>query len=279
MIPTTTEIIPYTTAAEMAATFKRSADRLREAFREIGESSDDLARIFGDGYRYRVEVRQFGSYNTVDADTGAAIVEEMKRAAWAALIERLQIRKLMSSKRQDEMNKALAIGERRSDKQELPEITEESIFQVLGGFVASAEEFLAEAIHEEYDFWKPTNHDYKRNSEFAMQPKIIREWMVEKWSSSWNISYDRRAHVQSLDRIFHELDGAGIPQGHRGPLCDTIERAPDDGRGETDFFRFRCCKNRNLHLEFKRVDLLDEFNRIAGRSRLPQRDPITGKAR
>jgi hypothetical protein len=40
------------------------------------------------------------------------------------------------------------------------------------------------------------------------------------------------------------------------------------GSGETEYFRFKCCRNHNLHLEFKRLDLVEKLNAIAGGMRL-----------
>jgi hypothetical protein len=34
--------------------------------------------------------------------------------------------------------------------------------------------------------------------------------------------------------------------------------------GETEYFAFRCFRNHNLHLRFKRPDLVAKINQIAG---------------
>jgi hypothetical protein len=48
----------------------------------------------------------------------------------------------------------------------------------------------------------------------------------------------------------------------RSPLVAAIEAA-EDGHGETAYFKFKCHKNRNLHLEFKRLDLVKQLNGLA----------------
>jgi len=63
------------------------------------------------------------------------------------------------------------------------------------------------------------------------------------------------------------LDGNGTIKTHRGPLIDAIE-ATKDGTGETEYFRFKCFRNRNLHLEFKTLDLVAKLNAVAGGMRL-----------
>lgn len=37
-----------------------------------------------------------------------------------------------------------------------------------------------------------------------------------------------------------------------------------EGKGETEYFRFKCYHNGNLHLEFKRPDLVQKINAIVG---------------
>lgn len=74
--------------------------------------------------------------------------------------------------------------------------------------------------------------------------------------------------LRALENVFTALDGKGsITKTHNGEIIDAINRSTD-GTGETDYFRFRACRNRNLHLEFKRLDLLARLNQIAGGARL-----------
>jgi hypothetical protein len=71
--------------------------------------------------------------------------------------------------------------------------------------------------------------------------------------------------------VFTALDGKGmIAKGSwQSKLADAINTTPVSvGRGETDYFRFKCYRNRNLHLEFKRPDLVERLNQMAGGMRL-----------
>jgi len=45
-------------------------------------------------------------------------------------------------------------------------------------------------------------------------------------------------------------------------LVDAINTS--NGTGETEYFKFKACKNGNLHLEFKRMDLVSKLNQLAG---------------
>lgn len=277
------EMIEYTTATRMAAVYRTSVARIKSLIVELGDECGKLKKAFDaeSGYRFDVDVYFESNHRDANAETATMIGDTMKRAAWGALIQKLGIRKLMSSKRQRELDDALSghgggpsyrSGWEQSEVQTLPEIDEDTIYSVLSGMVQSADEFMAEAVAEEYDFWKPSKScaPYKRNSEFRLQAKIIRPWMVERGygKGKYHAHYDRQSHVTALDNIFHQLDGKGIPTGYNGPLLDAIHES-ETGQGETEYFRFKCHKNHNLHLEFKRLDLLEKFNQIAGRNRLP----------
>lgn len=100
---------------------------------------------------------------------------------------------------------------------------------------------------------------------------MILPWAVEAWGFGhpFHVSYGHHdAQLRAIENVFSALDGKGsISKTHNGLLVDAINQSAD-GRGETDYFRFRCFKNRNLHLEFRRLDLLARFNQIAGGARL-----------
>ena len=83
------------------------------------------------------------------------------------------------------------------------------------------------------------------------------------------MNYFRQNHITALDNVFHALDGKSLANTHHGPLTDAIAAVPrGENCGETEYFRFRCYGNGNLHLEFKLADLLARLNAVAGGMRL-----------
>jgi len=276
----TTDLIERIPAETMARVYQETLPKIRAAVLEIGDACQALRQVFDDTHGFGLDLELHGSRYSFDPAACDAIADRFKRAAWGALINKLGIRKLMSSKRAGELDAAIHEPQRwryrRDETQgdELPEITPETLYDVLAGMVSSADEFMQEAIHEEYDFWKPAETTrYKTNSgPFALGRKVVKQWMVERgWGGrSFTPAHGHRKHLIALDNIFHRLDGQGVPRGYSGPLVDAISICGADGQGETEFFRFRCFKNGNLHLWFKRLDLLKTFNELAGRNRLPE---------
>lgn len=259
-----TDIALYTTAGEIANIFHANTSRLRELANEMTECSEKLKQTCG---TYAIELHYLDRGYSIDT-----IIDKMKRCTWAHIIEKLGIRKLMSAERQKQLDSQLGLYQQRycgDTAQDVPDITEEMIRQVVSGFAQSVPEFMDEAIKEEYDFWKwDGSHRYKTNDFFRLGRRIVRQWVCREGYGryAFSLNYDNARHVRAIDHLFHRLDGKGVPEGHDGPLCDAINLI-DKGKNscETDYFKVRCFKNHNIHLTFKRLDLLDLFNRAAGR--------------
>jgi hypothetical protein len=267
-------VIPYSSASNMARAYEDAAKMLVEARRLTEQAKELMKSAFQPSGESHWEEFDASLVTGTYSDQTEHVIEAWKLVAWRMLVNRLGVLKTMSSKRRAEFDKVCGYGnsdvEQRASK--LPDITEDTIFSVLMGYCSSAEEFLDEAIQEEYDFWKchslraelATN----RKSLYRLDRKVIKSYMVSENGKGFRCDYDREKHLVALDNIFHLLDGKGcLNSGTKGPLVDAINGS--DGSGETEYFRFKCYRNRNLHLEFRRIDLLDRFNLICGRNRLP----------
>jgi len=273
MLNHTTELIKSIPAERMATVYHDSLETIERAWGEIATACDDLKKAFCKEDSYTFELGLQSHAHNIGIDE---VKRAFKREAWSVLIDRIGIRKLMSTKRAEELDEALHKSHRtysREPEDSLPDISPETLFEVLNGMVSSADEFMQESVQEVYDALKPRGKTkYKTNSSpWALESKVIKEWMVEYSYNSFRPCYGAaERHLMSLDNIFHRLDGKGVPVGHRGPLVDAINACTlDDNVADTAFFKVRCFRNRNIHLWFKRQDLLDKFNEIAGRNRLP----------
>ena len=77
----------------------------------------------------------------------------------------------------------------------------------------------------------------------------------------FRVNYSKDQHILALDSVFSLLDGKGPIRDYKSPLREAIDAC--DGKGETTYFRFKCYRNGNLHLEFKRLDLVKQLNGLA----------------
>lgn len=276
-------LIPYSTATMLAEAFQRHTARIRELALEIGTEVEALQQAFkftdGNCSAFGIELKTHYGHDSVAPEHIDGLILEMTREAWKVLIEKLELRKIMSTKRVEEMNDALhkPINPRYAKRSDFkfPEITAETILSVLGGFAASADEYFQENLKEVFDWLRsrPGWCKLKTNNSDLVGRKVIKTYAVDRdyGSGGWRPNYNHSAQFQALDNVFHLLDGKGLPKTHRGPLHEAMLLSGSEGKGETEYFKFKCYGNRNFHLEFKRLDLLAEFNRRGGEMNIGQK--------
>jgi hypothetical protein len=263
----------YHGAVEMAKVYVEATQKIAQLMeriefetkriREVFEPGEEWFDPFGIGFRY--DGRE---WSATDAEKMFAL---MKRRAWRILIEKLGLRNIMSVKRRAEVDRQIKEGE-------CPEITEDSIIDVLMGLAEQASDFATEAAKEVFEILRPHNSGYKTNDAFRVGRKVILTWFVERayYNTPFRPNYHREQHLIAIDGIFHLLDGKGVMRQHQGPLVTAI-KASRDGTGETEYFKFKCYKNSNLHLEFKRLDLVQQLNLLAVGERVLGEDGKEGE--
>lgn len=255
------------TVAELVATYERAVAGIRVGFARIAKAEDELTAAFDSGtFKYKFSVRSRYNTHAIDFDSPDENIAILKREVWKALVERLEIRRMMSVQRAKELDRQL-------DKEELPEITVENVLAWAKGIQATLPDMIQEAVEEVFDWLRPRRTKYKTNSEFEIGERVILPYVVEdpSWSEKYRVNYNYQAELVALENVFTALDGKGmIAKGSwQSKLADAINTTTVEvGRGETDYFEFKCFRNRNLHLKFKRMDLVERLNQIAGGMRL-----------
>jgi hypothetical protein len=103
---------------------------------------------------------------------------------------------------------------------------------------------------------------YMTNDVFKVGDKIISEYMTEpNWSGGRRISYGRgEDEINDIDRVFKILDGKKHQPRELSSALNGVFREKSDY--EDDYYKARTFKNGNLHLWFKRTDLLERVNVI-----------------
>ncbi len=261
-----------TTVRELVAVFVAAERDVRAAFASIvaAEARVNAAFVMGEGHG-RIHVSACGSHfrdNFADADQAIQI---MTRQAWSTIVDRLELRRFMSIARYAELQKRFDERERYP----WPTITEESVFAFYHEHLSRAREMLQEAVREVWEWLRPRagTHvgDLKTNTEMEVGERVILGYMVERsWVGGHQINYSRRQNLLALENVFNGLAGNGeIAKTWKSAIEVALE-ADKTGEGETELFAFKACKNGNLHLRFKRLDLLARFNAMAaGRTLRP----------
>jgi hypothetical protein len=254
-------IILRTTLSQLVAAYRQSDLEIRQAFSSILVAQERLKTDFGRDHSFDI-ARQMETRH-LDFDQPDKLIAEIKKDAWRALIDRMELRRILSIAASNKLDEQLQTGEG------LPDIEEGAIFAMLDGTLARAHEFIEEAVKEVFEYLRPHHSQYKTNSELEIGSRVILGWAVQQeyHSAKFRVNHHRDDQIRAVDNVFHALDGKGSVKSTRGPLIDAILASPE-GRGETVYFKFKCFGNGNLHLEFKRHDLVTKLNQVAGGQRL-----------
>lgn len=242
------------------------AETARQLFAQLRAIEERAGLLFLDQRdRESIEVVSLhsrGPSHGIEFDQTDDILEYAERQIWGAIAGHSGIFRVMSNARAEEVNRQL-------DKEQLPQLTPANVQTWLANAQGSAEQLLREKVEEVFRWLRP-NSNYKTNSPFEIGTKVVLEYMVGKAEPrcGWNVrvNYNRHQQLTSMETLFKTLDGKGqATDGWKSDLQKAIESSnPEDARGETPYFRFRAFRNGNLHLEFKRMDLVAKLNAVAG---------------
>jgi hypothetical protein len=235
---------------------------IRSAFQELERARAALTHTFSsDSFGFSIPSGR--CHHSIATDEVDVVLAKLRRSVWSSLVDRLELRRMMSVKAWEEL-------QRQIDQDDSPEITSETLTGMVKGFTDRLDSMLEEAIVEVFNWLRPRRSQYKTNSEFEIGKRVILKYAVSAiWSGGgFNLVYEKEPNFTALENVFSALDGKGsITKGHYSALSTAIKESPD-GSGETEYFRFRCYGNQNLHLEFKRLDLVARLNQVAGGARL-----------
>jgi hypothetical protein len=254
----TTDIIKHMPARAMIESYQVARKEVQEAFRLLDAAKKRLGAAFGPCYD-RVLPHNCRDYNL--EREALTTLEIIRRNAWRGVIEKTQIKHLISHKRKEQLDDQL-------EKGELPELDVQTLADMLAELGGSVDRYFKEAVQEVFEWLRPRRSGYKTNTEYEIGKKVIISYALNTtYSISFNHCIEHR--FVSLDNVFHLLDGKGIAK-YPDDAVTKIKAAVDAGKKEceTGYYYFRWYRNGNMHLTFKRLDLVAELNRIGGGNRV-----------
>lgn len=240
---------------EILATWESSCLKIRQSIELLHEAEKELKVAFGDETGYLFSL--FNDHSLRKFREPDRYIEDFQRDAWKLLVERMEIRRFLSRERQKELDKQLRNGEM------LP-LTFENIAGMMEAAHGSIGDYMQESIKEVHNYLRPRYNTHKTNTQFDIGKKVILTYTVEQYSfGKFWLRYQEGDYINAVEAVFKNLDGAGVVKTHQSELKTSIE-STKTGTGETEYFKFKCHKNGNLHLEFKRMDLVKKLNAAAG---------------
>ena len=252
---TNTTLATRKTGEELIREWNMASHLLKTGLETLSQAEAHFRAFDGPGSHYDLCLFTHSDY-TMDFDRK---IRRLTAAAWRYLIDRIELKKMASVKRAGEIDRQIAEGT------DLPDITMDNLMGWLQSLGGQARQFLEEAIVEVFEFLRPPSLRYKTNSGFKVGKRVILSNRVEKaWSgSTFRVSYHYENELRALDNVFHLLDGKPLSAYRNGDLINAILESAR-GTGETEYFRFKCYINQNLHLEFRRMDLVRRLNEVGG---------------
>ena len=126
-----------------------------------------------------------------------------------------------------------------------------------------------EFISETFNLLRPPGSEYKTNTEYEIEEKVILDYIIDNNYGFITMSYSGRRNLTSLDNCFHLLDGKEVAK-YPNNAATIMNSAINDKKWEceTEYFEFRWYKKGSLHIRFKRLDLVRRLNQLAGGNHL-----------
>ena len=247
---------------EVVKIYRECEEDLRRAYALLVSVQERLDSTFGAGSRHF----SVTTYSNPNFKHPEEVLREIKRNAWAALVDRMGIKSIMSVARAKELDEQLD----EKYKGEIPEITFENVASTLKGMHDQIPVMAKEAVIEVFEFLRPPRNRFKTNKPFEIGTRAVIPRIVHMGWRTYTVEYSDKPSLRALENVFSYLDGKGFAdRTFQGVLVEAIEKtSPQNNEGQTEYFRFKTHKNGNLHVEFLRPDLVKELNHVAGGHRL-----------
>lgn len=257
------DLIRHVPINSFIESYQMAVKEVDEAFNHLAAAKRHLQYIYGENEsRWRVEVLK-SHQNYCNLERAALDNKQaMKKTMWSYIIEKTQIRHLLTEKKQQELDRMI-------ENETLPEVEADTIRAFISNLACNLPNLFKEACCEVFDMLRPPRSEYKTNTEFEIGSKVIMNYMIDYSFGSCMLEYRREQSLINLDNVFHLMDGKGSVK-YPHDLVTAIKGAIREKRWdvETEYFKCKWHKKRSLHITFKRLDLVQELNRVAGGNRI-----------
>lgn len=265
-----TQLISRETVADICAhrdrayaLFEEAYEKLTAANDAIGEakSATVLACLSDNSYNFhsRNEDSEFLSTMRIPPlENYLKTARKMlDRGVWARIMDMSEIENVMDKKARDELRQSLM-----SDP---PEATVDNIRATMETLMGQADMMFRRGVAECFSH---LDRRFKSHDGWKIGGRIILSYAISE-SGHWSYYNNHQDTVADIERVFHILDGLDAPGSYYG-LAAAVDRERGHrwerwaGKVETEYFRVWIYKNGNVHIWFKRDDLLDKVNQVLG---------------
>jgi len=209
---------------------------------------------------------------------------EIERHAWRSFIDDLHLREVLSIGARKKLDAQLYENRRGyGDNAPLPPFTEENVFGFFEQTCANFPDLIKEALREVFKWLTPSQRwtGCKTSNEFKIGKKVVLCHVASPChSGGLQVDYDRRAQVDALGNALSMLDGKGVRKSRRekeedrkltGSYTDAWDHDWRQGLPYEDGYLIaKPFSNRNVHVTFKRDDLIAKINQAGADAVLQQ---------
>lgn len=248
-----TDIVRRAGAEEIIGCRNEAIRLFAEAFKLINEAKKLTVRATGSNYA-GPDLHNMRFRDVVDTDL-AKETDKVRKAidtgVWEYALDVLGLKSIMD---------ATTIAKFREENTKNPaEVTMENLIATMDDLGRRRVEIFDQGV---INLFEKLDRTFKTNPSFRIEKKIIIKDALNTRYSGWNHYRDADNQLRDLDRILHLLDGkpAKDTMTDAAAVVGRVQSKPDEI--ETDYMTFKLCVNGNLHIGFKRPDLVASINRI-----------------
>lgn len=208
----------------------------------------DMAEQIGERHKIRVKAQVHNRHHLHHEDA----LKPIRVQAWQRLMGATGLRQIMDTQALDEFESQLY--------KDAPEFNEESVRGTLLSKLQDSETMFARGL---VDMFRKLSGAYKTNSDaaFKVPRKVIIGYMVTTTMNGLTVSHHSASRLDDIDRVFRTLAGQKF-ESYALHAAFGVSWQSSGNVHECEFYKAVAYKNGNLHLEFKRGDLLEKANDI-----------------
>ena len=249
-----TAIANRDTVTEMVARYNRAI----EAMKELNTAYEAAQKVLEEnGFRYHY--MNFDRNNSYEESLKAAKIH-----TWFEIIRKTGIQEVMTCERQNQLDEEI-------NQNRMPEITVENVLAILEQLYNRTPELMEEFCKSCYELFIPRAYSkLKTSRDGEIKQRGILTGVFSN-AYGFRFSYYGSEHkLKTLENAFSLLDGKGIVTDNKPSLYSLVGAAlaSQETQLETEYFKLKWFTNGNLHVEFKRMDLVARLNQIGGANRL-----------
>lgn len=185
------------------------------------------------------------------------VAKQVNRGLWQAAMDKTGFKQLMDAEAMREFRDSL--------ERNPPDFTVENIRTHFLSMFQDADMMFKRGL---VNVFRKLDSSYRTNEKepFKVGRKVVMGYMFTNWAGYLQVNYGRYSSgdsvVNDIDRVFKTLDGKKHNPRELECAINAQFKATREYIYEDDYYRIKGFKNGNMHLEFKRADLLEKANNI-----------------